>query len=184
MDIEKGNYLLIQIVKDYLERQIKIIEDELADANKQIKAAKEIGDLSENATYEINKNKKILLEGLLSVNTKYLEKAKVVTVESIENSEYRNLYKVFTLTIADVSREQPLTIQKDFVLMPNIEVDFQCDCISISTEIGRKLLSYVKNTGLRRRYSMWLDVGEVTLKIDVISIRDLTKEDIYGNTNN
>src|SRR5882724_9126823 len=124
------------------DRLIKKFEDELAVLNhelklelpKEIKRARELGDLRENAEYQAAKERQRLVESRISMLQKRVAEIALIQVDRIpkDRSGFGS-----TLTVIETSGNVTMTFQ---LVMPE-DADAEKGMISTTSPIGRPLIN-------------------------------------------
>ncbi len=99
----------------------------------EIKRAKELGDLSENAEYHAAKEAQVHIERKISEIEDKLSRVRTVDVEKIPNDK---VY-LFSKVLVKDSRDSEETL---YTIVPADEADVDNDVISVKSPIGAALL--------------------------------------------
>lgn len=124
----------------------------------RIKAAREFGDLSENAEYEDAKNEQAFVEGRIMTLEKMLRHAKIVQ-EGQRNTEVVTVGS--TVTVRDLSKDKVY----QYTIVGSHEADPSRKRISNESPVGRALLG--QKTGAV--VSVMVPAG--TFRYEVVSIQ-------------
>ncbi len=124
----------------------------------RIKAAREFGDLSENAEYEDAKNEQAFVEGRIMTLEKMLRHAKLVVEDQI-NSDTVTIGS--TVKVKDLNKGNSL----EYTIVGSHEADPARKRISNESPVGRALL------GQRPGSVVSVMVPAGTFKYEIVSIR-------------
>jgi transcription elongation factor GreA len=122
-------------IKKKLEEEIRAIDFELkTELPKELKKAKELGDLSENAEYQSAKQRQEILNAKLAHLRKRLAEVSLINFEKIphDRASYGS-----TLVLFDIQKG----IEVTYKLVSVEESDFQKGLISTTSPIGKGLLN-------------------------------------------
>jgi transcription elongation factor GreA len=130
----KGSSMTIQIKKK-LEDEIRVIEYELKnDLPQELKRARALGDLSENAEYQSAKQRQEILNAKLAHLRKRLADVAMINFDKIpkDRASYGS-----TLVLYDIQKSAEIT----YKLVSVEESDLQKGLISTTSPIGKGLLN-------------------------------------------
>ena len=121
-------------IKKKLEEEIKALEHELHhELPKEIKAARALGDLSENAEYHMAKQRQTFVDARLGQLKKRMAELSMVNLDNIPRDRvaFGSTVKVY-----DSSKEEKL----QYKLVTTEEADVTKGMISTTSPIGRSLM--------------------------------------------
>lgn len=121
-------------IKKKLEEEIKALERELHhDLPKEIKAARALGDLSENAEYHMAKQRQTFVDARLGQLKKRMAELSMVNLDNIPRDRvaFGSTVKVY-----DSSKDEKL----QYKLVTTEEADVAKGLISTTSPIGRSLM--------------------------------------------
>ncbi len=122
-------------IKRKLEEEIRIIELELkTELPKELKRAKELGDLSENAEYQSAKQRQEILNAKLAHLRKRLAEISLINLDKIPHDR---ISYGSTVVLLDIQKGSELT----YKLVSVEESDIQKGLISTTSPIGKGLLN-------------------------------------------
>jgi transcription elongation factor GreA len=122
-------------IKRKLEEEIRIIDLELkTELPKELKKAKELGDLSENAEYQSAKQRQEILNAKLAHLRKRLAEISLINLDKIPHDR---ISYGSTVVLHDVQKGSELT----YKLVSVEESDIQKGLISTTSPIGKGLLN-------------------------------------------
>jgi transcription elongation factor GreA len=131
----------IYLTREGYEQLTKELEDlktkkrrEIADA---IAKARALGDLSENAEYDAAKEAQAMNEAKINQLEDKLSRARIVEEEDIKEGEVRIGTKV---KLQDLDNPREI----EYMLVSELEADFDKGKISVDSPVGKSLLGYKK----------------------------------------
>ncbi|MDQ7829100.1 MAG: transcription elongation factor GreA [Armatimonadota bacterium] len=124
----------------------------------RIKAAKDFGDLAENAEYEDAKNEQAFVEGRILQLEAILRNARVIDGNDRKTDE---VTVGCTVTLQDLSNGERLT----YTIVGSAEADPTHDRISNESPVGRALL------GRKKGETVEIQVPAGTLRYTVLDVR-------------
>lgn len=135
-----------------------MIEVEMPSLEKQLAAARERGDLSENAEYDAARQAIWMHEARISELREQLEAAQIIDPSKVDRSKALMGAKI-------VARDLDGGDEETFVLVGHIDENSHNDAVSINSPVGQALL------GCRVNEVVEVDVpaGKLRLKIEEIS---------------
>ena len=110
--------------------QLKLVKR--PEITERIKAAREFGDLSENAEYDAAKNEQALIEGEIAEIENQLKYAEIITVSAKKDVAGVGA----TVTFTDLTDGESYT----FAIVGTTEADFKAGKISNESPIGKALI--------------------------------------------
>ncbi|MBM3500287.1 MAG: transcription elongation factor GreA [Armatimonadetes bacterium] len=119
--------------KERLEAELLKFRAERAKVTEQLKHARSLGDLSENADWTDGKERQAIIEGKIAEVEIML--ANTIIVERVEgDEEIVGLYS--TVKALDLEYDDEV----DYVIVPGIEADYRAGKISVESPLGRGLM--------------------------------------------
>lgn len=120
----------LEKIKEELNR-LKTVERPLI--SKQIAEARDKGDLTENAEYDVAKNAQAMLELKISKMEELLSNVKIIDESKLDNS------KVFILSTVKIKNLKNNAVMT-YTLVPESEADLKAGKISVTSPIAHGLL--------------------------------------------
>ena len=144
----KGKKRLEQLLK-------KLIQEERPKVIQAIKEARSHGDLSENAEYDVAKEKQALLEGRIADLSGKLSQAQVVDVSKISSDKI-----IFgaSIDLKDLDKEEMIHYQ----IVGEEEADVKKGLLSISSPLAKKMI------GLKKQDSFLLQTPKGEREYEII----------------
>jgi transcription elongation factor GreA len=119
--------------KERLEAELEKFRGERAKVTEQLKHARSMGDLSENADWTDGKERQAIIEGKIAEVEIML--ANVIIVERTEGDEdIISLYSV--ATVLDLEYDDEI----EYTIVPGIEADYRAGKISVDSPLGQGLM--------------------------------------------
>ena len=147
-----------------LEKRLELLKMvKRPEITERIKAAREFGDLSENAEYDAAKNEQALIEGEIVEIENKLKHAEVITV----NTKKDVAGVGSTITFTDLTENKQYT----FTVVGTTEADFKAGKISNESPIGKALLG--KRVG--ENGTVEAPSGVYSVRLDKVTYQALQK---------
>ncbi len=119
--------------KERLEAELLKFRGERAKVAEQLKHARSLGDLSENADWTDGKERQAIIEGKIAEVEVML--ANAVIVERAEgDEEIVGLYS--TVAVLDLEYDEEI----EYAIVPGIEADYRAGKISVESPLGQGLM--------------------------------------------
>ena len=122
--------------KERLEAQLRKFRGERAQVAEQLRHARSLGDLSENADWTDGKERQAIIQGKI-IEVEVMIANAVIVERADTDQEVVGLYSAVTVLDLDYDDEVEYTI------VPGIEADFRAGKISVESPLGRGLMGKV-----------------------------------------
>jgi len=118
--------------KERLEAQLRKFRAERAQVAEQLKHARSMGDLSENADWTDGKERQSIIEGKIAEVEVMIANAVIVAPPDADH-DTASLYS--TVRVLDLDEDEEI----EYTIVPGIEADYRAGRISVESPLGRGL---------------------------------------------